>query len=300
MARLKVYNADTEEWEYVNAPNSITVTDGDVTVDPTTTLRVGAGLTVLDNGDGEAEIGGSQPFTPTDLTDLALWLDASDAVTINAGSPSDDDPVSAWADKSAEGNDAAQATSDNRPVYKTAIQNGLGIVRFDPSGDNQFLDIPPGLFRNIDALTLFAAVGCSDFSSTGSFVYASQAGGDYCRLEFASSVDIDAADADADVTPAGGSAGLAGFLSLGVLADPGGSRMVAYLRTHPFGDNTVALAGSATPFANTDPQDANIGGTSPGHELTGDIGEVLIYQRALNTTEQRQVMEYLASKWATP
>ncbi len=30
-----------------------------------------------------------------------------------------------------------------------------------------------------------------------------------------------------------------------------------------------------------------------------DLGELIVYDRALNASEQRQVLEYLSAKWAT-
>lgn len=77
--------------------------------------------------------------SPLDIDDCVLWLDASDATTINAGSPADNDPVSTWADKSGNNYDAAQATAEAMPAFKTNIVNGLSVVRYDSSLAVQFL-----------------------------------------------------------------------------------------------------------------------------------------------------------------
>ena len=48
---------------------------------------------------------------------------------------SDGSSVDSWTDLSSNSRDATQATSANRPVYKTAIQGGNPVVRFDGSND---------------------------------------------------------------------------------------------------------------------------------------------------------------------
>jgi hypothetical protein len=54
-----------------------------------------------------------------------LVLDARRISGLNDG-----DGVQTWPDISRNANDATQATSGNRPVYKTAIQGGCPVVRF--------------------------------------------------------------------------------------------------------------------------------------------------------------------------
>ena len=64
-------------------------------------------------------------FSPSELSNMKLWLDAADASTITHSS----NAVSQWNDKSGNGNHAIQSTSDKRP---TTISNG---IQFDGSND---------------------------------------------------------------------------------------------------------------------------------------------------------------------
>lgn len=65
-------------------------------------------------------------FSPADIPDLKLWLDASTLVL------SDGDPVSSWTDLSGNGNHAVQANALKQPTFKTG--GGLDpTVRFDAS-----------------------------------------------------------------------------------------------------------------------------------------------------------------------
>src|SRR4051794_15003785 len=45
--------------------------------------------------------------------------------------------VATWPDASGNGNDATQATSAKRPVYKTGILNGLPVVRFTAANQHR-------------------------------------------------------------------------------------------------------------------------------------------------------------------
>lgn len=67
------------------------------------------------------------PGGPGDFSPI-LWLKA-DALGL-----SDNDPVSTWTDSSGNGNDAT-STGGARPTFKTAIVNGMPVVRFDGSDD---------------------------------------------------------------------------------------------------------------------------------------------------------------------
>jgi hypothetical protein len=68
----------------------------------------------------------SGAWTPADLPNLALWLDASDVETFTFGTGS---RVATWADKSGNGRDFTQATAESRP-NRTGTQNSLSTVVF--------------------------------------------------------------------------------------------------------------------------------------------------------------------------
>ncbi len=75
----------------------------------------------------------SSTFDPRSLGSLQLWLDATRISGLNDG-----DPVATWSDLSGSGsgNDATQATSSKRPLYKVGIVNGKPVVRFDGVDDD--------------------------------------------------------------------------------------------------------------------------------------------------------------------
>jgi hypothetical protein len=69
---------------------------------------------------------------------LSVWLNAHNLLKTTAN-PADGTAVATWSDLSDNGNDAAQATSGNQPVFKTNVANGEPGVLWD--GDNDRLDI---------------------------------------------------------------------------------------------------------------------------------------------------------------
>src|SRR3990167_5696375 len=61
-------------------------------------------------------LGCNLEWAPTDLSNLLLWLDASQITGLNDG-----DAVASWTDLSGNGNHATQSTAAAKPTYKTNI-----------------------------------------------------------------------------------------------------------------------------------------------------------------------------------
>ena len=79
-------------------------------------------------------------FVPTDVSNMILWYDFSDAnyLFTDAGSTkvsSDGDAIYQANDKSGNGYHLVQATAGYRPLYKTNVQNSKSVARLDGSDD---------------------------------------------------------------------------------------------------------------------------------------------------------------------
>lgn len=105
-------------------------------------------------------------FNPSRVSGLQLWLDASNGLfdATSGGNPvaTDGSSVARWEDRSGNSRNASQATSANRPILKTAVQNGRNGIRFD--GSNDFM--ATASFAHSVPITVFLV--CKRLSTTGS------------------------------------------------------------------------------------------------------------------------------------
>lgn len=69
-------------------------------------------------------------WSPPDYAGLQIWLDVNQLTGLN-----DDDACGSWTDLSGNNRHATQATTSKKPLYKTAVQNGKPVLRFDSSDD---------------------------------------------------------------------------------------------------------------------------------------------------------------------
>ena len=84
---------------------------------------------------------------------------------------SDGNTIQTWSDRSGNGRDAIQATAADRPTYKTAIQGGNAILRFD----SDFLTANFGTGTAFSYYLIFARTG-SPVNSFGNAAFVASAG----------------------------------------------------------------------------------------------------------------------------
>lgn len=100
-----------------------------------------------------------QPFTPLNLPNCALWLDADDPATlfdaVSGGSPvAADGQVARWEDKSGNNFHLTQGTAASRPIRKIGVRNGRDVLDFD--GSNDALERgTTNILRNVAGGTMF-------------------------------------------------------------------------------------------------------------------------------------------------
>lgn len=105
-------------------------------------MRLGLGLDLSCPITGN----GITPFSPTDISNLELWLDATDAGTINLR---DSTYVTDWADKSGQGNDFFQTVAANQPIMGVDEVDFFGSLLYLIAGSNY-------IFSENDGLTIVA------------------------------------------------------------------------------------------------------------------------------------------------
>lgn len=229
--------------------------------------------------------GGAAAFSPTSISGLQLWLDASQITGLNDG-----DAVATWSDLSGNAQHATQATASKRPLYKTNILNGKPVVRCDGVDDvlenSTFTSL-----NNVSAASIFIVKRQTSDSSTkfpvffkNSFYQFIFSGRKYWRTaitEDANAIgDWTAWTYEAQLFD-GSQTGNANRLKI---RSNGSPVAVGYTGT------IAATLGSGTGFYVSTPD-----GTQ--YPWNGDIAEIIAYSAVPSAGELAQLEQYLAAKY---
>ena len=220
-----------------------------------------------------------EKFSPKDLDNLFLWLDASAIKGLQEG-----DAVRTWLDLSGSGLDMEEANTNRYPVYQSGVLNNKPVVHFEAEYDVRLES------------TLFDPIG----HPLTVFVVGSKEGGDdrgYILSTVGADHPINGAIAlarDGDEL----SAFAGNWLSSGT-SDVFAHQLITVL--FDGADSEILINGVSKATGNTGNRDMTrlfIGGRGDDADFfDGDIAEVIIYDRRLATTERRQVEDYLLEKY---
>jgi hypothetical protein len=241
---------------------------------------------------------------PTNLIGLQLWLDASDASTLyNATTGGSlvaaDGAVARWEDKSGNNRHYTQATAENRPLRRLAVQGGRDAIGFD--GSNDALLRSSSLFSNTTALSWFVVANNADTTNGTKMLFTERVAGNDGGFRVAalpsqiyyprnSSSSSEAVHVIENVQwPSS-----AVVLSMVTTASSG----VARRNGVSVGTDSRTLASVA--YQSQSVIGANLqegGGLSPPFHWNGLICEIIIYSSALSDTNRAAVESYLMTKW---
>ena len=250
-------------------------------------------------------------ITPAQIPNLGLWLDASDSSTLfqnsNGTTPAilNNDPVGYWGDKSDNPRNFANTVNSRRPLLKLATQNGRNTVFFD--GVNDVL-VRNSFMYNAEAVTIFIAsrtsAPTSTFTNRALIGEVSASSDRYCPI-FSRGSNPDYNQLTAFINIGGttqlpatnqfGTAFNTNVFNIITAIDSGSSYTgfvngvnggtVAYTRP-PSSSFTTAGLGSQITSAG-----------DPANEMESNMCEVIVYTRALTTSERESVENYLKNKW---
>ncbi len=218
-------------------------------------------------------------FSPSDIANLALWLDGADssAITDVAGS------VSQWDDKSGNNNHATQGTASLQPTTGTTAIGGKNTIDFN----NDYMDFTSAISR-LNGYTIFSVIKVNDTTSSAALV-SGNIGSLRLAIDFNEQIDV-IRQSEAIV--------LAGSVPVTI-----GSDTVVSLRTSAAGSNTQ-INGVTADSNTTNPaysQDLYRTGaqkeTSEQFFFDGQMGELIIYTSILTDSEMNKIGTYLSSKW---
>jgi len=227
----------------------------------------------------QVKAGSLESFVPTDIPNMQLWLDASDASTITEVGGN----VSQWDDKSGNNVYASQAVGSKQPSYGTDVTGGF--IEFTGTGNAaaaapNFLDLASRIngksvyfIADHDGTDLSMVIS-TRLSSGNSYIFLHTSG--YAISMDGAASDVGSWYMDGTFQATGGNVGTAGVIG-------------SLTRQH-----TVI-------FSNGDPrQGFDLIGAFFSTDLCGfggKIREVLVYDEYHSTSRQQQVQNYLMSKW---
>jgi hypothetical protein len=232
---------------------------------------------------------------------LRWWLKADAGVLNPSAAPAiDGEAVLQWNDQSTILNNASQATSANRPVFRTNIINGNPVLRF--SGD-QFVDagVASGITTN-NSFYFFLVFKPSSFTAggtgDGSGTYLMDRTTPNNPLTSFKIVNTD----KYHFQKRNNSGGVTGPIST-VAANTTSFVIADYFRNFNTalglglnGANPVT-SGDDSGDLTADPIRVGRHSTTSGGGLTGDLAEVIVYNTNLTATQRQQVESYLAIKY---
>lgn len=225
-------------------------------------------------------------FSPNLISQGALWLDAAD---LNSITKDGSNNVSQWTDKFGNSN-ATQGTGANQPVYTANILNNKPIIRF---GGNDFLNLASAIHTlTNNNNTCFVVANTTTTNATQRLLSMSEAGSSRYNLQFDSTVG----QISFQSRNAFGSA-----VSIGSMTETNFNiirgRRAGTTQAITFNAGTEQTNASGADESGIDA--ATIGAFTDGttNPLTGDIAEIIIYEKSLSESEIRSVEQYLSLKW---
>ena len=219
-------------------------------------------------------------FSPSDISDMVAWYDASDSSTITKDGS---DRVSQWDDKSANGHDLAQSTSSDQPLWVSADKNGLDVINL--AGDRWMSKA----FTEVDQpITTVGAFVCA---GEGNLTFWDGITAGYCRLRTVDGTNETMGINAGTFVESSGVSGLFGAWSYMTGVYSGTSSL---LRIN--GSNVT----SGTVNAGTEGQNGFlIGAQKPGSGgfWNQKVGEVICYNKVVSGDELTNLETYLVDKW---
>ena len=229
----------------------------------------------------------AEPFDPNGIAGLSAWYDFSDPASLWEDTARTDpvdvdtDIIKGVTDKSGDGHHLSEATDG--PTYRTGIQNGLSVARFDGTND-KLTSIntlgPLAQPHTIFVVTMITSGAASQFHV------------------------LDSSDGNraAIHTPNTFQAALfAGSTITGTGSVRDSTARVWTTITNGASSKLYLNGGTANATGNAGSQSFGIPivgyGNGGGNLWPGDVHEILIYSGALSLSDINEIGNYLGTKW---
>lgn len=246
------------------------------------TLTLSVTLTDAANNTGNAATDTvAKAFVPTDISSMALWLDASDLSSItDAGAGA----VSQWNDKSGNARHATQSTGANRPVTGTRTLNSKNVLDF--GGGDQQLDLPSGMYGvSAGANTVIVVAAADNTNNNHRFYNGTISGTTAVTIRYGSTTTY-AVQNRTSLS-----------LTTTTITRDTNAHASGFRRS---GTAITGFFNGVEGTAGSNAQDATVDALSISHPtdtIDGLVAEVIVYAKSLSNAELNKVGNHLASKW---
>ena len=228
------------------------------------------------------------------ITDLEIWYDGADESTIIPTGIQDEDDINQWNDKSGLAHNLNFSGGNNKPTYESSdTQNSYGYVQF---ADGDLMSINPlASLDEAQQFTVFVIARSTDLATNSPQVLTSTENG-----ELSIQIDTDGTARFKIGAQNGTTANntvQVNEWNVFTLVYNGTANIVGRVNN----GTTIVDTSSGTP-ANGPAQMAAssylyVGGDNTGGTFIGDVGEVILFKKVLNSTEYANVENYLTTKW---
>ena len=235
-----------------------------------------------------------EAIPPSVLVDLESWYDGSDNSAFIPGNPADGATFTQWTDKSNFAHNANPiGGATTRASYQVNEQNTLSVVRFD---GNDGLSINP--YSNLASaadLTVFIVI---KMTATAGNPVVFTTNGDGTGLTYDTAAGkflVKAAAGTGTSTVVNNATGfhIHSFAYDGT--QTGNANRLKY--RYDKSDITLTFSGTVGSTLSVANNTLYVGNNNGANFYTGDMGELLIFTRALTSIEIQNVENYLSTKW---
>jgi len=238
---------------------------------------------------------GVEQIVPTDVSGLALWLDATQITPVADGTA-----VAQWDDSSGSGNHAVQADGAKQPIYKTSIINSLPVVRWQ--GTNDCMTVAAGVANGATGITILSVVTSSVTGADQAIIEASANFNNETNafMLYITSGNVWTMSCDGGAGYANATMG--GFLTTANVRSATVARAKTAREAIAWSNGVIGANSTTAQLSSTFGNHVlNIGSRNNGAAIpfTGDIAELMIFNRVLTGGERGRLEEYLAYKWGS-
>jgi len=224
---------------------------------------------------------------------LSMWLEAVSIESFLESETEDQATVSIWNDIGLQGykTNATQNSTTNRPAYTTKCINGLPCLRFN--GSSSFLNYDAAFLVNSNFSIFIVEQRRNDTGNSPNYFIggANEVDNGLLHLGYKTNIKLTFSQYNNNF-----SANTTGY------SNPV-PKIHSYVLNQGVGRNyfidgvSFISETNSTPLSSYDSAQIGAYGNSSASYFDGDIAEIIMFNRALNSEERKSVESYLSEKW---